>query len=526
MLQTVNQAANQLAINPNTQPLRAAIYARFSNDDGDTSIGHQQQLMRDYVQKIGGVVVQSYADNGISGTTTKRDGLQQLLADAGSQKFNCIVVNDFSRLARNLSEMSTMRDILLPSLGVRFISINDNFDSQTSDIQNDFIKNTVLDMFNEFWPLQCSQKVRKVKAKMREEGKWMCAAPYGYKQDPNDKNHLVIDNETAPNVRRIFALKLSRMSKQQIADVLNADGIITRARHRNPELNVRYDVWTTSMIDDMLKNPVYTGDTVQGRSTKASYKDHTNVAKEQSEWITVKGTHEPIISYTDFDNIQATWRTYTRRTKDKTTRPFSGLLRCSDCGENVSSSIGYYNLKRTKDVHTTISYNCLTHRTTKTCPSHYIREERLTELVKADITAQVGLIELDEVQWAKQYLAEKNDTGKLQKELTTAEKRLAQLDKLIEAAFERAVLDDVELNRKMLDKYQSEQKTLESQANAITAQLNRIQNSKKDVSEFISAMKQLATDRTLDRDLLVKVIDYIEVPRSKSVDPLKIHYKI
>ncbi|MCI9582040.1 MAG: recombinase family protein, partial [Oscillospiraceae bacterium] len=287
------------------------IYCRLSNDDereGESvSIENQKLLLQRYVRERGWNEIDVYIDDGYSGTNFQRPGVQRLIADAKSGRINVILVKDLSRFGRNYIEFGQYTDYLFPSIGCRFIALNNGVDTEKSDSSNDVM--CFVNLFNEFHSRDTSKKVKAVKKACAENGKYMGSyTPYGYLRDPNDKHHLIIDEETAPVVRRIFAMRASGMGYFAIAAALNDEGIQSpreayyQARGQaNPHRSI--NMWSNTTVKTLLRNEVYIGNLVQGKFGSMSYKSHKLVRKSEEEWIRVEGTHEPIISRETWDTV-------------------------------------------------------------------------------------------------------------------------------------------------------------------------------------------------------------------------------
>ena len=204
------------------------IYCRLSNDDerdGESvSIENQKLLLQQYVHDRGWNEVDVYIDDGFSGTNFQRPGVQRLIEDAKAKRINVILVKDLSRFGRNYIEFGQYTDYLFPSIGCRFIALNNGIDTGNDDSSTDVM--CFLNLFNEFYSRDTSKKVKAVKKACAENGKFIGnRPPLGYKRDPADKHHLLIDEDTAPIVRRIFSLRASGMTFRGIATMLNEDSV-------------------------------------------------------------------------------------------------------------------------------------------------------------------------------------------------------------------------------------------------------------------------------------------------------------
>lgn len=287
------------------------IYCRLSNDDerdGESvSIENQKLLLQRYVRERGWNEIDTYIDDGFSGTNFQRPGVQRLIADAKAGRINVILVKDLSRFGRNYIEFGQYTDYLFPSIGCRFIALNNGIDTMNKDSSTDAM--CFLNLFNEFYSRDTSKKVRAVRKACAENGKFMGPHPsFGYKRDPGNKHHLIIDEDTAPVVRRIFTMRTSGMTYRAIAAALNEDGVQPPGAYyyqqegRSDPRRVNH-LWSNTTVKQIIHNEVYIGNLVQGRFGTLSYKSRKHVARSEDEWIRVEGTHEPLISREIWDTV-------------------------------------------------------------------------------------------------------------------------------------------------------------------------------------------------------------------------------
>lgn len=368
-----------------------AIYLRLSRDDKDgnlesNSIANQRMLLTDYVKEKGWKITDIYADDGYSGTNFNRPDFQRMLQDIEKGKINCVITKDLSRLGRNYSMVGYYTEEFFPQNNIRYIAINGDFDS--AEDNNDLAAfNNVI---NELYPKQISRKVRQVKRSNATKGKFMNSqAPYGYMKSLADKHRLIIDEEAAPIVRRVFTEFARGENASRIANRLNSDGILSpRAYHYfkqgKPNPKNETQLWGSNTILQMLKKRVYIGDLVQGQREVVSFKSKQRRVTDPDEWIIVEGTHEPIIERDLWNEVQ---NTANNKAVAKTPRVerafavFTGLLRCADCGSNMSGSLRGHKGKEK------MSYRCNKYTVygKNACSSHNIREEILEAVVLQDI---------------------------------------------------------------------------------------------------------------------------------------------
>lgn len=291
-----------------------AFYMRISVLDGDKeeseSIENQENLLQGYIEgKSCFVLRKIYKDCGKSGVNFQRSGIEQLLGDIRDGLINCVIVKDLSRFGRNYLETGEYLEKILPSMGIRFIAVNDgydNIDPSTSDNLTMHLKNLV----NDIYARDISQKVCPVLLEKQRRGEFIGAwAPYGYLKSEEDSHKLAVDKETAPIVRRIYQYYLCGLGYGAIAGKLKSESIPSPSVYRLQKGIVRDQrfravQWRIKTIHDILSNPVYTGNMVQGKKRASLYKGQEQRLLPEEEWIVVKDTHEPIIDQDIFDRVQ------------------------------------------------------------------------------------------------------------------------------------------------------------------------------------------------------------------------------
>lgn len=333
------------------QGIRIAVYMRLSKTDGkvqeeSNSISMQRILIRKYIAShFEECEVMEYQDDGFSGTNFNRPGVQRLLEDARNEKFDCVVVKDFSRFGRDYMEVGAYLEQIFPFLGIRFISINDHFDSASyqgsvSELDVNF-KNLLYDLYSK----DLSQKVKTSLQARKEGGQYVSGnAPFGYEKAPDDRHMLVICEDEAEVVREIFSLALQGMTSSQTAKKLNLENVPTPIEFkirkgktsRKPKGDRFY--WSNSVICSILRNPVYVGDVEYGK-TKREQVGGRNVLKARTEWKVIRNHHAPIIAREDFEEVQKSRGESSPKTR-KSRHPLIGRAVCGCCKRNLSVKMG------------------------------------------------------------------------------------------------------------------------------------------------------------------------------------------
>ena len=376
-------------------------YLRLSRDDGDKaesdSIQNQRELINDFLKKHPEIKkVQEYVDDGYSGTNFDRPNFKRMMAEIEKGHIDCVIVKDLSRLGRNYIEMGKYLERIFPTYGVRVIAINDNYDTANESSDADQIVIPFKNLINDAYCRDISMKIRSQLDVKRKNGQFIGSfATYGYMKDPKNKNHLIIDEYAANVVRMIFNMKLEGYSAGTIADHLNESKVLTPMEYKrfcglnfNGGFQISTDpIWHPNTVTRILKNEVYLGIAVQGKNRKINYKVKESRPIDESKWIRVPGSHDPIIPKEIFDTVQNMLRLDTRTSPKKDqVDVLSGLVRCGDCGQNMIRRCS------TKKEKTYYYYHCSTHKNGKGCSSHLISSEKLQDMILWQIRQQVELL--------------------------------------------------------------------------------------------------------------------------------------
>lgn len=508
---------------------KAAAYLRLSQEDGDKqesdSIRGQRQLIRDYEKQHPGIrVVREYADDGYSGTNFDRPDFQRMLKDAQSGQIDCIIVKDLSRLGRNYIGTGKYTERIFPSLGIRFISINDNYDSASSDYAADSVILPFKNLINDAYSRDISVKIRsQLDVKRRQGGFIGSFAAYGYKKAEDNHNRLVADGYAAGIVQKIFKWKLDGWSCQAIAGKLNADGVLSPLEYKRIQ-GMNYNCgfrakekaqWTHVQVRRILENELYIGNMVQGKYRKLNYKLKQIRAVPENEWIRVEGTHPPLIEEASFERVQELLMLDTRAAGEKGSNIFSGLVRCADCGQSMVRRVGGTKKNRRVYLH------CSTYKSGLGCSSHLVSEEKLLEAVKTMIRIQaVETAQLGEV---AQRIRESPD-GSWKK--NGAEGHIKALSAEIERYRTLRLQLYEDRNAGILseeDYIQFSSSFTRKLEEALTAkeraeeELKALATGEPEEMEFISLFKKYGEADRIDRRMLVELVDHIDVADKEHV---------
>jgi len=387
-----------LDIKTNKKRWNVAVYLRISFDESEDdkeneSIENQRKIVQEFLEVQEDIKsINYYIDDGISGTTFNRPGFQKMFADIQTEKVNAIVVKDLSRLGRNYLEVGNYLEQIFPLYNIRFIAINDNIDSFKNPSSSSNVLVAFKNLMNDEYARDISNKVKAV-TKIRELNGEYCAgaAPYGYMKDPNNKHHLIIDEEAAAVVKKMYELSLNGYGGTRMCKYLNNNNIPSPAEYRKLKNNKNSDskkcLWCRSNVKRILQNEVYCGDMVQGKFRTRSYKDHRLVDIPKEEWIIVRNTHEAIIDRDTFAKVQEAIKSryIERNNKCKVENIFKNILVCNDCKRAMRLKTAENNWK---------CFYCgtyLINANTK-CTKHQIHYKEVEKIVLDTINLQIKLI--------------------------------------------------------------------------------------------------------------------------------------
>ncbi len=531
----------------------AGIYVRLSKDDeraGESlSIENQKLLLTQYAREQGWVIHDIYADDGISGTTFERPGVQRLLDDAKAGIINLIIVKDLSRFGRNYIEVGKYTDYIFPMFGIRFIALSDNIDTADKDTAAmDMMP--IMNVFNEWYASNTSKKIRAVFKAGAQNGKYYSShAPYGYIIGPTEKRLPIIDEEAAENVREIFRMRARGVSPNRIAEEFNARHILPPEYYRAEKFgtSVRRNgngirLWTGTGIRQILHNPTYLGNLVQQKTTSVSYKNKRRIVRDESERIVVENTHEAIIGKELWDKCREMEKSVSRGkpTKRGYVHPLSGLLFCADCGGKMKLSWRHSRKSRkTPDPPLRFSFDCGNRlRYGKSyCASHYINAAELETLVAADIREKAKAVRLNEAEIKREYL-ERNARMTEETDKAAAKKirknklRLAELERLIDVAYEDRAKGKLpeEVCIGFIKRYTEEKSALQQETEQMETQLSEEKQVRFNVDVFLSRIKNYLETTELTREVCLELIERIyigELPKSKDIPrKIEIVYKV
>jgi len=531
---------------------KAGLYYRLSQEDersGESlSIENQKLIVEKYARENGFEIVDEYVDDGYSGTNFNRPGVQRMFEDAKSGRINAIIVKDMSRFGRNYIEVGQYTDYIFPTYNIRFIAVSDNHDS-AKDETGGINMLPVVNVFNEWHAANTSKKLREVFEANAKAGKYKAGeAPYGYVKGEDENRLPVRDEPAASNVLRMFEMRASGISPQQIANTFNDEGILAPADYKEQKfgfVNTRrsHHLWSCSVVKQVLNNPTYLGHLVQQRTTTVSYKNKTRRKKDPDEMVTIYNTHEAIVSQELWDRCREMEKSVSRGKymRDGVIQPLSGLVVCADCGAKLY--VGWNNTRHKRGGPRTQyrqNYNCVTYAKfgKRACTSHYISIKLLDQIVLADIRNKIQTVQFNEKAAREDFLrrSEQNQemvTSADKRKITQGKKRLDELDRLIAAAYEDKVIGRIpeEICVNLLSKYQEEKIALKGEIAEAETRIADAEKNRADVEEFIRRLKAYGDPTELTREMCMELIEFVTVdkcPGRYSKEPREVHiyYKL
>lgn len=505
------------------EELITALYCRLSVDDDNkdmesNSITNQKQILQDFARREGYRNTQFFVDDGVSGTTFQREGFQRMQNMVESGLVGTIIVKDLSRFGREQVEMGRLTQIVYPSLGVTFISIQENVNTAA---KTGLEMMPFYNIFNEWYAEQTSKKIRAVWKSKAEHGKRVSSTvPYGYKKSPEDREQWLIDEPAAEVVRKIFHLCLAGRGPSQIARDLEKEKILTPTAYYNSIGRAASNaspanpyLWANRSIENILANRQYTGCAVNFKRTTVSFKVHKTIYNSIDEQQIIPNMQEPIISEELFDRVQELRSHKRRNTKTGRASLFAGLLFCPDCGAKLHFCVAK-SLKPNQKFYRCANYNS----GRGTCNIHYIRNVVLEQIVAEAVSDLADFVRCYEPIFL--YLLAKNNTAarqaeaqRLKQTITASEQRVQTIDKAIEGLFEANISGKITDERftKMTANYETEQKELLELIADGKKKLLDAEQTKVDLRLLMKALRDYTDIRQLTPEIVNALIRRIEV---------------
>ena len=491
------------------------------------SIVNQKRYLEEYAQAQGFKNIRHFTDDGYSGTNFKRPGFQEMIAAIEAGEIDVVCVKDLSRFGRDYLKVGFYTEIMFPEKGVRFIAINNSVDS-ANPMENDFTP--FLNIMNEWYAKDTSNKIRAIFRSRMQDGKRCSGAiPYGYKRDPEDKNHLLIDEEAAKVVRRIYQMVIDGMGSQAIANQLTADNVLIpsayleQSEHGESRNHSYHDPcrWNCTAVSYILDKQEYMGHTVLGKTICENFKTKKRRKARPDELIIFENTHEPIIDAETWHLVQKLRRRTRRKLANGSySHRLSGLVYCADCGKRLSySSPQSQHRPDGKTYDADSSFRCPTYKSMYgECTMHYIKSSTLDKLVDEAVRKIARYILRNEQAFLEQVRVltsadQKQTQSEDKKELVNIKKRIAELDNYIKRLYEGNASGKIPDRQfeKLMAQYDSEQQELEERVKEIEASIHEIQQESENGQQFVRLVQKYRDLTEIDQTALNEFIDKVVV---------------
>ncbi len=514
----------------------AAIYVRLSKEDGDVagaskaesnSISNQRELIRDFLKdKKDIVVVSERVDDGYSGSSFERPSFKLMMEDIKKGVVDCVVVKDLSRFGREYIDSGRYIERLFPAMGVRFIAVNDHYDSLKGDDQGDEILVPFKNLINDAYCRDISVKIRSHLEVKRKNGEFIGAfAPYGYQKDGEDHHRLMVDTYAAGVVQDIFRMKLHGMSQDAIAGKLNRDGILSPMEYKN-SMGINFRTvfrakaasgWSPVAVRRILENEVYIGNLVQGRQSTPNHKVKKSIRKDKGDWVRVEKNHEPVVSERDFAVVQKLLGMDTRTAPDREgVYLLSGIAVCGDCGAPMVRKVSSVNGKRY------CYYICSGHKAGGSCGPHRIPVQALEDAVFVLLKRHIGcILDLERgLEYAGTVPFRDLDVRKLEErreKLLGEAERCRELRMMLYEDMKDGVItkeDYVELHAA----YEARGKEAQEAAGKAEREIRAVLEGDEDKYRWISYFKEYRDIGELTRNVVVALISEVRVYDRENIE--------
>ncbi len=514
----------------------AAIYVRLSKEDGDVSsaakaesnsISNQKNLIRDFLKDKEDIeVVSERVDDGYSGSNFERPAFKLMLEDIKKGIVDCVIVKDLSRFGREYIDSGRYIERLFPALGVRFIAINDNYDSLNGKEQADEIIIPFKNLINDAYCRDISVKIRSHLEVKRKNGEFIGSfAPYGYQKSENDRNSLIIDPIAAGIVKDIFRMKLHGLSQDAIANRLNDMGVLSPMEYKNA-MGSNYQtsfktsdkaVWSSVTVRRILENELYIGNLVQGRQTTPNHKVKKTVLKPEKDWVRIEKNHEAIISDRDFSIVQRLLGMDTRISPKQTeVYPLAGLIVCADCGAAMVRKNAYAGGKKYQ------YYVCSRNKETKECSNHRIAVDRLEETVLQLLRVQISnILDLKQVMEKVSTIPfQELDIKELEKRIEQKEAEIGRCMELRNMLYEdmKDGIVSKEDYMELHEAYTQKRNLAEDAVRKMKQEIKDILASNTDKYKWLDYFAEHQDIDRLKRNVAVELIDRVKVIDKGSIE--------
>lgn len=514
---------------PSVSKVTVAKYLRISNEDADLkreakaesdSIANQRNLLTDFIGSIpelDGADVIEFCDDGWSGKNFSRPAVRDMLEKARQGKIQCIIVKDLSRFGRDYLEVGNYLSRIFPLLGIRFIAVNDGYDSIRPE-DADSMETSFRTLLYDYYSRELSRKVRSAKRRKAEQGECFSpVAPYGYLKDAVQKNHLVPDPDTEETVRRIFRMAAEGQGTARIARTLNRERVPTPKQQKRLTGCVRTwrsihedNFWTSREVCLILRDERYTGMGIYGKMRRIEIGNTRLATVSRSEWVCVPSTHQGIVTREEFDSAQENLRNCAERVRRPSDRPLKGKIRCGICGYAMARSMSKKPY-----------YACKTHRVTDdyACPTGRIPEKDLTDAVLTGLQIQaLYAVELRRIWEAKNRL-NKRDAGSIRQALCRVQDSCHALESHIRELYEKVFFGEMDKEAYLEEKKAASEKrdALRQEAEKLETELRNARADGRLKNGFVDSFTMYAEVKELTAEIVADVLQEIVIYPDRTI---------
>jgi Site-specific recombinases, DNA invertase Pin homologs len=500
--------------------IKAACYCRLSDDDAQdgtsVSIETQTKILGDYCRDHGMEIFNYYKDDGYTGTNFNRPAFKQMMKDAENGAINTIIVKDLSRFGREHLQVGTYLQVTLPNMGIRFIAIGDDVDSERGSLDYDLMV-PIKNIFNEYYPADCSRKIRQAFITKASNGEFIGSqAPYGYKKSAEDKHILEPDEKTAWIIIWIFEMAAYQgYGYNKIARVLTERKVTTPAAYQAQQAGRSYNKepteWNLTTVYHIISNETYLGHLISGKRRIASFKNKKVIHKPEEEWIVVENRFPPLIDEKLWNAAHERLKTRKRETSNGFVNIFAGLVKCGDCGY----ALGITNAKTQKNYFVCQTYS---KKGREYCTSHYITYDTLYQAVLSDVKQMLYAVQENKEAFMEMVLkkiGDSDDTGRqlMEREIADLTKRISELSAKYDRLYDDR-LDGLLSDRKfkeMAERVEAEQNRAEERLGELKETLANTTDTRQNLEDFLEIAERYQDVTELDKEMLNRLISTITV---------------
>ena len=517
---------------------KTGLYVRLSIEDvrdrkDSDSIENQTYLLKQFVEERPFLQIYSiYTDNGEKGTNFDRPEFNRLMDDVKAGRVNCIVVKDLSRFGRDYLETGNYLEKIFPFLGVRFISINDNYDSFNPENSNEGLIISLKNLLNDVYTKDISKKIISTFRERQSKGEFLGAyVSYGYSRPDDGTYKLVVDEEAALVIRQIYQWKVEGLSDTTIARRLNDMGIPSPSKYKYLKgewKNARYNnnIWQRQAIKAITENEVYLGHKIYGKIQASLYEGKRKSRVPRDEWTIIENDHEPIIDQETFDIVHArrleVYKEFTERLEqnkhfENTENIFKDIAICGDCKCKL------VRRRRIKNDELYYYFSCTTYETNSgyKCTRKHIVETDMIKAVYAAIRSQIDMVAsvddiLRKVNSDASYENRKDNLANEIRKVKAQIERLTSLrSSLYDDYIEQLLTEQEYLYAKI--KYEKDEVALKDRLNELLLQQKKYDQTYSYENQWLSSFRAFRDEKELTKEMVAALIETVELYADRSI---------